>query len=134
VTSRNTRALGKALSVIGWLCVVLVPLVILDMVDSLAYMPEAWWRPAEGTPLSLGQFDLRMMVICPGFRGWLGGWGYLISLVWMPIAAWRAWRARRAGIGFVPQERILLLLIPTLFLAVQCLLRLTPLGYAYPLF
>jgi hypothetical protein len=119
--------------VLGLIAAVLIPLAIVDMVESLPLMPEAWWRPPDEAGLAPGQFDLRMMIICPGPRGWLGTWGYLISLVWVPIAAYQTWRGLRAGLVLSPVERILLVLVPTLIVIVQLLLRLTPLGYAYPL-
>jgi hypothetical protein len=135
VTVERRRVFGRALVIVGWLCVLAIPLAIVEMVESLRGMPEAWWRPpADGTAMSSWQFDLRMMVICPGPLGWLGGWGYLISLAWLPIAALHAWRRRSAGVPFGFHERVLLTVVPILIVVVQLLLRLTPLRYAYPLF
>jgi hypothetical protein len=135
VTAKGKRILGGFLLVLGWFCVLAIPLAIFDMIQMLPEMSEPRWQPpAEGAGVSGGQFDLRMMVICPGPLGWLGGWGYLASLVWLPIAGWQAWRGRRAGTPFGFHERVLFTLIPVLVVVVQALLRLTPLRHAYPLF
>ncbi len=134
MTGERKRILGRASVILGWFCVLAMPLAIVDMVKSLPEM-ETWWHPpADGAAMSTGQFDLRMMVICPGPLGWLGGWGYLASLAWLPFAGWQAWRGRRAGIPFEFHERVLVTVIPVLVVVVQLLLRLTPLRYAYPLF
>jgi len=118
---------------LGWICAVLLPLLIIDMAVQLPYMPEEWWRPAGDVPLLPGHFDLRTMAICPGLVGWLGGWGYLFSLIWIPLAGFRGWRATRAGVRWQPSERILLVLIPTLIIVVELIQHLTPLKYGYPL-
>lgn len=133
MTGERKAVLGRAARVLGCLVAILMPLVIVDMAQSLPLMPEAWWHPPAEGALAPGQFDLRMMVICPGPLGWLGTWGYLISLLWVPIAAYQTWRGLRAGLVLMPLERILLVLVPTLIVVVQLLLRLTPLRYAYPL-
>jgi hypothetical protein len=74
-----------------------------------------------------------MGVMHLGLVGWLGAWGYLAAIVWIPLAVWRARQARRRGLHLGSHARVLLVLVPTLFLVVQALLRLTPLKYDYPL-
>ena len=134
MTGSNTSALGKPATILGCVAVALLPLVILDMAVQLPYMPEAWWRPESEVTLPPGHFDLRMMVICPGPVGWLGLCGYLFSLVWIPLAAYRTWRAVRRATPFQPLERILLATIPTLIIVIELIFHLTPLKYGYPLF
>jgi hypothetical protein len=68
-----------------------------------------------------------------GLLGWVGAWGYMAAFIWMPLAVWRAIRAKRNGVGLQSDERVVLVLVVALFLAVQLLLRLTPLKYEYPL-
>jgi hypothetical protein len=125
--------LGRTLRILGWVCVVGIALVILDMSTSLPQMPELWWTPPEEVNLPPGQFDLRVMVIHPGLLGWFGMWGYLAAIAWIPLALWRVVRASRSGVPFRSDERVILVLVPTLFAIVQGLLRLTPLKYGYPL-
>jgi len=132
--AEGRSVLGRAASILGWFCVVGSALVIVDMAQSLPFMPEEWWRPASQVQLPPGRFDLRTMVICPGPIGWSGAWGYLLSLVWLPYAFWRALRAARAGAQLATQDRVLLALVPFLIVVVQVLLRATPLKYGYPLF
>ncbi len=134
MTGVRTGALGKPATILGCVCVVLLPLVILDMAMQLPYMPEQWWQPASEVTLAAGHFDLRTMVICPGPVGWLGGWGYIFSLIWIPLAGYRTWRAMRIGTPLQPLERILLATIPTLVIVIELGLHLTPLRYGYPLF
>ncbi len=130
----QTRILGRVATGIGVFCVVGLTLVIVDMAQTLAFLPEHWWRPPDDQAMSPFQFDLRHMgVICPGPIGWLGAWGYLISWLWLPFATWRAIRGSRSGVRLRPRERVLLTVVPLQILAVQLLLRATPLKYAYPL-
>jgi hypothetical protein len=128
-----TGVLGRRLRILGWICVVGIAFVIIEMAAALPSMPELWWTPPEKAQLPPGQFDLRMMYMHPGLLGWVGGWGYLAAFGWIPLAVWRAIRARRTGVRFRSDERVMLLLVPTLFAVVQGLLRLTPLKYGYPL-
>jgi hypothetical protein len=113
---------------------VLLSFVMVDMAVQLPYMPEELWQPESSRVLAPNEFDLRMMVICPGPVGWLGLWGYLLSLVWLPVAGYFAWRSARAQVPFRRSERVLLMLIPTLIVVVQAVFHLTPLKYGYPLF
>ena len=133
MTAGQSSALGRAAFITGCTCALLLPLVILDMALELPYMPEEWWQPEGKIQLAAGQFDLRMMIICPGPIGWLGAWGYLISLVWLPFASYRALGALRKGVPFRPQERILLALVPALIIVIELIHHLTPLKYGYPL-
>jgi len=133
LTGLTASALRRPATVLGGVCAALLPLVTLDMAVRLPYMPEAWWRPVGEVPLPPGHFDVRMMVICPDMPGWLGLWGYLFALVWIPLASYRTWRAIRAGVEFRPHERILLLLIPTLIVMIELTHHLTPLKDGYPL-
>ena len=125
--------LGRRLRILGWVCVVGIALVIIEMAASLPHMPELWWTPPEEVHLPPGQFDLREMFMHPGLLGWVGGWGYLAAFGWIPLALLRAMRAIRNRIPFRSDERMLIVLVPTLFAVVQGLLRLTPLKYGYPL-
>jgi hypothetical protein len=129
----KSSTLGKPAIILGCVSAALLPLLILDMAVQLPYMPEEWWRPEGAVPGPPGSFDLRMMVICPGMVGWLGLWGYLFALAWMPLAAYRAWRARRSGASLRSYERILLATIPTLIIVIELIHHLTPLKYGYPL-
>jgi hypothetical protein len=131
MTAGQHGAFGRGVLILNWICASLLPLVIVEMAMQLRHLPEEWWRP-EGS-LPAGQFDLRMMIICPGPVGWLGGWGYLLTLVWVPLAGYRAWRAIRDGVPFQRRERVLLVLIPTLVVVIELILHLTPLKYGYPL-
>jgi hypothetical protein len=120
--------------VIGWLCVVGIAAVIVEMVMVLPYLPESWWTPPEQLRLPPGHFDLRGAgVMHPGLIGWFGAWGYLASWVWLPLAGWRAIQAARGGQASSSEERVLLALVSTLLVVLQALLRLTPLKYEYPL-
>jgi hypothetical protein len=103
------------------------------MATQLPYMPEAWWQPEGAVSLPPGQFDLRMMVICVGPVGWLGLWGYLLTIVWAPFAGYRVWRAIQSGVALRARERVLLTLIPTLVIVIELVHHLTPLKYGYPL-
>jgi hypothetical protein len=133
MTARSRRAFGGAVTILGFVCALLVPLAIVDMATQLPFMPEEWWQPLGEVARPPGQFDLRTMVICPGLVGWLGGWGYLLSIVWIPLAGFRAWRASRSGPVLRSHERVLLALVPTLIIVVELILHLTPLKYGYPL-
>ena len=133
-TPLTPGVLGRGMRLAGWVCVVGIASVIIEMVTVLPYIPEAWWTPPALLGLREGQFHLRGVgVMHPGLLGWLGGWGYLLAFAWIPMAIWRSTRARRRGVALRSDERILLALVPTLFLAAQGLLRLTPLKYEYPL-
>jgi hypothetical protein len=134
VKAPEINALGRTAFVFGCICALLLLLLVVDMSVQLQYMPEEWSRLGGEGPASLGRFDLRMMVICPGPVGWLGLWGYLLSFVWIPIAAYRAWRATRAAAAFTHHERFLLALIPTLLVVIEMIFHMTPLKYGYPLF
>jgi len=130
VAPASPSGLGPAMRLAGWLSVLGMAMVIVEMATTLPYMPESWWLPPEGVPLPPGAFDLRLMEIHPGLLGWLGAWGYLASWVWLPVAVWRLSHSERFT---SPQDRALLILVPLLVLAIQGLLRLTPLKYGYPL-
>jgi hypothetical protein len=118
----------------GWVCAVGIACVVLEMAAILPYLREELWTPPDQLQLRPGQFDIRNMgVMHFGLLGWFGAWGYMASIVWIPLAAWRGYRARQRGAVFLPEERVLLALVPTLFLIAQALLRLTPLKYEYPL-
>jgi hypothetical protein len=68
-----------------------------------------------------------------GLLGWLGAWGYLAAFAWIPLAIWRVHKLRRQGLRLGSHARVLLVLVPTLFLVAQALLRLTVLKHEYPL-
>ena len=132
--SAETRVLSRRTQLIGWLCAIGIALLFLELAASLPYMPAEWWQPARD--LGPNRFSLREMISDPGLLGWIGGWGYLASFLWMPWAFWKAGMAYRRAVPFHPAERVLLALVPTLFGALQALVRLTPLryaGYQYPL-
>ena len=132
--THSPGVLGRGMRLAGWVCVVGIACVIIEMLTVLPYMPDAWWTPPALLGLREGQFDLRGIgVMHPGLLGWLGGWGYLLAFAWFPLAIWRSIRGSRRGTALRSEERILLVLVPTLFLAAQALLRLTPLKYEYPL-
>lgn len=127
-------AFGRPMRIVGWLCVIGTACVIIEMVTVLPYMQDEWRRPPGELQLPPGQFDFRGMgIMHPGLLGWFGAWGYLAAFPWIPIAVWRAYRARRRAIPIESQARVLLVLVPTLFLLAQALLRLTVLKYEYPL-
>jgi hypothetical protein len=89
--------------------------------------------PPEQVHLAPGEFDFRIVIICPGLTGWFGAWGYMASWLWLPYAARRAVRASRAGTLLAAGDRVLLAAVPLLIVVVQLLLRGTPLKYGYPL-
>jgi hypothetical protein len=118
----------------GWLCAAGIACVIIEMATVLPYLAEEYSRPSQNAPLPPGQFDLPGLgVMHPGLLGWVGAWGYMAAFIWMPLAVWRAIRARRSGVRLQWDDRVVLVLVVALFLAVQLLLRLTPLRYEYPL-
>ncbi len=128
------RVLSRRAQVIGWLCAIGIALLFFELAQSLPYMPADWWQPERD--LGPGRFDLRIMVSDPGLIGWVGGWGYLASFLWTPWAFWKAGAAYRRSIPFHASERVILALVPTLFVGLQAFVRLTPLryaGYQYPL-
>jgi hypothetical protein len=128
------HALGRGMRLLGWACVVGIACVIIEMLTVLPYLPEIWWTPPEQVRLPPGQVDLRGMgVMHPGLLGWLGTWGHLAAFVWIPLALWRAYQTVRRGTPLESEERVLLALVPTLFVLAEALLRLTPLKYEYPL-
>ena len=128
-----TAALGRKARRLGWFCVFGMTLLITDLLANLPYMPAEWWLPPDEVQLPPGHFDLRMMIICPGPTGWLGTWGYLGAWLWLPYAAWRTFRSLRVGAVMRPHERVLIAVAAVLVVAIQFLLRGTPLRYAYPL-
>src|SRR6266481_4252244 len=73
-------------------------------------------------------FDTRAMSVDFGLA-WLGDWGYLGALVWIPTALTRAVLAWRRGRGSAASERILFLTLCSLMLATWRLMHLTPLRY-----
>jgi hypothetical protein len=120
---RGERVLGRDVTTFGWICVLLIPLLLIDMLETLPTLPESWWQPP-------GQWEMRAMFIEYGISGWLGGVAFgLALLAWVPVAASRAWQGKRKGIAFRAQERILLTLVPTLIIAILLLWWLTPLRY-----
>jgi hypothetical protein len=124
-------AFGRAMHFVGWVCVIGIAFVIVEMVTVLPYLQDERARTAS---LKEGQCDLRGMgVMDLGPLGWIGTWGYVTAFAWIPLAIWRASQAGRRGLHLGRQARVLLVLVPTLFLVVQALLRLTPLRYGYPL-
>jgi len=133
MTAGHRGAFGRTHLILGWVCAALLPLVIIEMALQLLNMPAGWSRPAALEPPSPGRFDLRMVVICLSPIGWLGGWGYLLTVVWVPLAAYRAWGAIRGGVSFARQERLLLALVPSLVAVIELIHHLTPLRYGYPL-
>src|SRR5262245_15567224 len=82
--------LSRRLKTVGWLCATGVALVILDSALVLPTLPEAWWRPAQPLQVdtSTMHLDFRMMTHM-SLLGWLGGWGYMGGLLWLPIAVTR---------------------------------------------
>jgi hypothetical protein len=118
--------------IVGWLCLVGVALVIYDLVTFLPWLPEHWWHP-EQPPRVVGhgmQFDLRTMIVDFFGLGWIGSWGYIASFVWIPVAVSRFIRSRQQGRAALPSERIILVALCLLLVAVSLLVHLTPLHYA----
>jgi hypothetical protein len=131
MTDAHPGIWGRKMQVVGWLCVVGVALVIFDLVSLLPHLPEAWWHPEQ--PPRLDQrggmtFDLRTMSVDFGLA-WLGDWGYLAALIWIPTAVARAVRARPLGLTSTPAERILFVTLCVLMTAASLLVHLTPLRY-----
>jgi hypothetical protein len=119
------------MQVVGWLCILGVSLVILDLVRLLPLLPEHWWRPEQPPALDPQggmTFDLRMMTVDSGLA-WLGGWGYLAALIWIPTAIVRAVRARSRGMITAPRERIVFVTLCLLMTVTWSLVHLTPLRY-----
>jgi hypothetical protein len=95
-----------------------------------ARVAQHWWSP-EKPPQLVGnglQFDLRVMHADLGLA-WLGQWGYLGALMWLPWASVRVWRATRAGRRASPSERILFVTLCVLLVAISGLVHFTPLRY-----
>jgi hypothetical protein len=133
MTAGAGTVLGRGLRVTGWLCAASIACVIIELVTVLPYMQQVWSTP-PGQLSAPDLFDLRSMAIMdPGILGWIGSWGYYGSYAWILVAGWRAYQSRRMGCPFGTEVRILLLLVPTLLLVTQGLLRLTVLRYGYPL-
>jgi hypothetical protein len=118
--------------VVGVLCILGMAGVIVEMTSALEWLPPGWWLP-EDRPRPPGTFEFREAWIHPGLFGWLGGWGYLASWIWLPLVAWQLLRAKRRGLALRPVDRVLPIVVALQIVAVQCLLRLTPLRYGYPL-
>ena len=131
MTDNGRGIWGRKMQIAGCLCAVGVALVIFDLVRFLPDLPEDWWHP-EQPPRVDAQggmtFDTRAMSVDFGLA-WLGDWGYLGALVWIPTALTRAVLAWRRGRGSAASERILFLTLCSLMLATWCLMHLTPLRY-----
>ncbi len=122
--------LGRRMRLVGWFCLVGVALVVLDIVLFLPHLPARWWHPVQ-PPFMQGEgmeFDIRTMCVDFGLA-WFGNWGYFVSLFWLPIAALRIYRWRRAGLRLSRGEYIIVTVLPALLVAVSALVRLTPLRY-----
>jgi hypothetical protein len=96
----------------------------------IAAMCEAWWD--LHTEVSSG-VDLRTIGLALGPVESYANMGYLVSFLWLPYAAGRAWWAGRNGVRIAARERALLTLVPMQIVVVQVLLRATLLRHNYPL-
>jgi hypothetical protein len=127
---KTAGLLSRRMHVVGWLCALGIGLMIFDLVRFLPELPQHWWSP-EKPPQLVGnglQFDLRVMRADLGLA-WLGQWGYLGALMWLPCASVRVWRATRAGRRASPSERILFATLCVLLVAISGLVHFTPLRY-----
>ena len=115
----------------GWACLIGIALIVKELVSLLPYLPEHWWRAADPIrPIPGGiEIDLRTMFVDFSGIGWLGGWGYVASFVWVPVAVLRAIQARRRGDAGTRGQRILLASQCSVLLATLALVHLTPLHY-----
>ena len=129
--------LGRRMTQVGWACAVGIALVLFDLLALLRSLPAAWWFPDAGpqvTPSGIG-FDLRLMEVHFGLA-WLGAWGYLVSLLWLPVAVTKLVRARSRTERATTQDRLVILTVALLLGVTTALHHLTPLrypGYNIPL-
>jgi hypothetical protein len=127
----ENRILGRWMLISGWVLCVGVALLVFDLLRTLPELPATWWFPEE--PISRGgellHWDLRSMVIDPGFPGWLGEWAYLASLGWALVAVFRVVQGLRRGVLLRTAERVLLACLTGLLVGISGLTHFTPLRY-----
>ncbi|MET0555041.1 MAG: hypothetical protein ABW221_18510 [Vicinamibacteria bacterium] len=125
-------ALSRRMVVIGAFCALGIAAVLTEMLALLPYLLEEERERAARATTGTGISFEGLSIICPGLIGWLGFWGYLASWVWLPLAVWRV--SRSDSTGRRGRDRLLPLLVALEILALQCVLRLTPLQReGYPL-
>jgi hypothetical protein len=119
---------------LGVFCALGTAAVLAEMLMLLPYLlEEARERASRPVPPGAVSFE-GLSIICPGLIGWLGFWGYLAAWFWLPVAGWRISSSRRRGDRLRPIDRLLPTLVALEILALQCVLRLTPLQReGYPL-
>jgi hypothetical protein len=124
--------LSRRMRVVGWLCAFGIALMIYDLVRFLQWMPAEWWTQEQTArvPGSGLEIDGRLMWADLGLA-WLGQWGYLGSLLWIPAAIVRGVQGSRTGVAALPVERILFTVVCLLLLAITALVHLTPLRYPH---
>jgi len=122
------RGLGRAMTVVGLLCIAGTLAVIRELITLLPEMPADWWSPPTASSRETSQFDLRAMVVDLSGLAWLGSWLYGISFIWLVVVAWRFFRRR---VALVPRDRVLVAVQVVLLLVVLGLTHLTPLKYPW---
>jgi hypothetical protein len=122
--------LSRRLRVIGWVCAAGIALMIFDLVMLLQSLPTEWWTEERVVEAAGGGISLRIMWADLGLA-WIGQWGYLASLIWVPTAIVRMVRRSRTGAVLLPAERILFVVLCSLLAIITALVHLTPLRYPH---
>jgi hypothetical protein len=130
--TKSPGLLSRWMRVVGWLCAFGIALMMFDLVRFLQWIPAEWWSQeqtarAPGSGLEIAG---RVMWADLGLA-WLGQWGYLGSLLWIPAAIVWGVRGSRAGVVALPSERILFAVVCLLLIAITALVHLTPLRYPH---
>jgi hypothetical protein len=131
MTGASDGVLTKRMRLAGWLCLLGVTVVVLELVLFLPHLPARWWHPVQ-PPFMRGEgmeFDVRAMYVDFGLA-WFGSWGYVASFIWLPLALLRVYRGSATGRSPSRGERVILMALPALLVAASALVHLTPLRYA----
>jgi hypothetical protein len=122
-----TGLFTRRMRVVGWLCALGAALLIYDLVTFLPYLPPDCWYPEQRPPYNATDMHFRLLhVISVDFGlAWIGQWGYLGALVWIPVAIVRGVRGRGRGLRARSGECLLFVLVCTLVVATSALVHLT---------
>ena len=113
--------------VVGCFCAFGCVLLTIDFLALLHELPSEWWAEPRVDPTG-SEFDIRWMHV-DFFFGWLGWWGYVINLLWLPAAAWKRYQASKSGGVPSRLERALMATNAMLPISISGLVHLTPLKF-----
>jgi hypothetical protein len=128
VRRRLKPALGRVARTIGWLCVAGRTIQVVGVLHVRALIAAEMKRALELDP-TLAPLAGRS-IVSPGPIEWFTN---LLSLLWLPYAIWRLFRAARTGPRITTLEWLLLILAPLLYGLTEFLARSRTL-YGYPLY